>query len=217
MTDPADDGLRMPIPPASLKIKKPKKKKTSVQVTLEGEPSEDGTIRLRLNPLNAGPRPIIYFQENGIVSTSSTKLNELSVKTKAVKVQFLVVDPTEQFETGDPVDYRNSLRLRTNLSVKDGKRFVELFVSPEGEIRYSVDGTEARNGAKYSGPFEIGDNAITVYAFAESHGVETKQTFPFQAKGKSGVVIVDAKPAILSAKQGPKTLDDTAKTFSAFK
>jgi hypothetical protein len=27
MTDPADDGLRMPIPPASMKIKKPKKKK----------------------------------------------------------------------------------------------------------------------------------------------------------------------------------------------
>jgi hypothetical protein len=27
MTDPGDDGLRMPIPPASLKIKKPKKKK----------------------------------------------------------------------------------------------------------------------------------------------------------------------------------------------
>ena len=26
MTDPADDRLRMPIPPASLKIKKPKKK-----------------------------------------------------------------------------------------------------------------------------------------------------------------------------------------------
>ena len=27
MTDPNDDGLRMPIPPASMKIKKPKKKK----------------------------------------------------------------------------------------------------------------------------------------------------------------------------------------------
>lgn len=27
MTDPGDDGLRMPIPLASLKIKKPKKKK----------------------------------------------------------------------------------------------------------------------------------------------------------------------------------------------
>jgi F-box/leucine-rich repeat protein 2/20 len=27
MTDPTDDGLRMPIPLASLKIKKPKKKK----------------------------------------------------------------------------------------------------------------------------------------------------------------------------------------------
>lgn len=27
MADPNDDGLRMPIPPASMKIKKPKKKK----------------------------------------------------------------------------------------------------------------------------------------------------------------------------------------------
>lgn len=27
MTDPADDGLRMPLPLASMKIKKPKKKK----------------------------------------------------------------------------------------------------------------------------------------------------------------------------------------------
>lgn len=27
MTDPADDGLRMPIPPASMKIKKKKKDK----------------------------------------------------------------------------------------------------------------------------------------------------------------------------------------------
>lgn len=27
MTDPKDDGLRMPLPPASLKKKKPKKKK----------------------------------------------------------------------------------------------------------------------------------------------------------------------------------------------
>ena len=27
MTDPTDDGLRMPIPPASLKVKKPKAKK----------------------------------------------------------------------------------------------------------------------------------------------------------------------------------------------
>lgn len=35
MTDPADDGLRMPIPPASLKIKKPKKKKKWFIITLD--------------------------------------------------------------------------------------------------------------------------------------------------------------------------------------
>jgi hypothetical protein len=197
--------------------KKPKKKKTSVQVTLEGEPSEDGTIRLRINPLNAGSRPIIYVHENGVVTKESPKINELSLRTTAVKVQFLVVDPTEQFETGDPVEFKNTLRLRTNLQNRDGKRFIELFVAPGADIRFTLDGTEARNGTKYTGPVEIGDAAITVYAFAEAHGVETKQQFPFQAKGKSGVVIVDTKPAALVAKQGPKTLDDAAKTFNAFK
>jgi hypothetical protein len=197
--------------------KKPKKKRTSVQVTLEGEPFEDGTIRLRISPLNAGPRPIIYFHENGPVTKESSKINELSLRTNAVKVQFLVVDPTDQFETGEPVVFINSLRLRTNLQTRDGKRFVELLVAPNAEIRFTLDGTEARNGTRYTNPIEIGDQAITVYAFAEAHGVEVKQQFPFQAKGKSGVVIVEEKPASLVSKQGPKTLDDAAKTFNAFK
>lgn len=197
--------------------KRPKKKKTSAQVTVDGEASEDGFIRLRITPLNAGPKPTIHYQENGQVTNASPRLNELSLRTKAVKVQLLVIDPTDQFETGDPVEFRNSLKLRTNLVDKDGKRSVELFVAPEAEIRFTLDGTEARNGSKYAGPIEIGNQAITVYAFAESQGVETKQAFPFPAKGKSGVVITDAKPGAIVSKQGPKLLDDTAKTFSAFK
>ena len=32
MTDPADDGLRMPIPPASMKIKKPKNNKKGFSI-----------------------------------------------------------------------------------------------------------------------------------------------------------------------------------------
>ena len=197
--------------------KKPKKKRTSVQVTPEGEPFEDGTVRLRINPLNAGTRPAIHYQENGVVSVNSPKLTEMSLKTKAVKVQFLAVDPTEQFEIGDPVKWQNTIKLRNSLIEKDGKRWVELLAAPAGQIKYSLDGTEARNGTKYTTAIDIGDQAVTIYAFAESDGVETKQTFPFAAKGKSGVVIIDSKPASMSAKQGVKKLDDTAKTFSALK
>ena len=35
--------------------KKPKKKRTSAQVIAESEPDDDGKVRLRVNPQNAGP------------------------------------------------------------------------------------------------------------------------------------------------------------------
>lgn len=197
--------------------KKPKKKKTSAQVVPEGEALEDGTVRLRINPINAGPRPEIHFQENGSVTLSSPKLNEQSHKTNAVKVQFLIVDPTGQFETGDFVEFKNSLKLRTNLVQKDGKRFVELSCAPKADIKYTLDGSEPRNGNKYLTPIEISDQAVTVYAFAETFGVEAKQNFAFPARGQTGLVIDDSKPAMLIAKQAPKSLDDTAKTFDAIK
>lgn len=197
--------------------KKPKKKRTSAQIIPEGEQLEDGTIRLKVNPMNAGDRPQIHYQENGDVSLSSPRLNELTLKTKAAKITFLIVDPTNQHDTGDPVVYKNLLTLRNELVPKDGKRYVQLSVAPSATIKYTLDGTEPRNGQIYTAPIEIADTATTVYVFAESHGVETKQNFNFPAKGQSGVVINDTKPASLISKSGPKSLDGTAKTFEAIK
>lgn len=197
--------------------KKPKKKKTFLQVVLEGDPSEDGTVRIKLNPVNAGPSPIIYFEEEGTVSVSSKKMKEFSLTTRALKVQFLVVDPTEQFETGEPVNWNHVIKLRNNLIEKEGKRFVELTASPKGNIKYSLDGTEPRNGTIYERPVEIGDSAVTLLAFAEASGVESKESFVFPAKGKKGIVIDDIKPAKLQSKVGNKKIDSTSKTFTALK
>jgi len=43
--------------------KRPKKKKTSVQVTVESGPDDHGKVRLRIIPQNAGPAPNVFYEE----------------------------------------------------------------------------------------------------------------------------------------------------------
>ncbi len=89
--------------------KKPKKKSTSVQVITESEPDDEGKVRLRINPQNAGPAPRIHYAEDAPVTESSPQLKDQSLTTKALRVNFLVVDPSGQYETGDPVTWSNKL------------------------------------------------------------------------------------------------------------
>ena len=69
----------------------------------------------------------------------------------ALRVNFLVCDPSGQYETGDPVTWTNKLVLRNDLARADGKRSVELFVAPRGAIRYTLDGSEPRDGTRVRG------------------------------------------------------------------
>ena len=102
--------------------KKPKKKRTSAQVIAESEPDDEGKVRLRVNPQNAGPAPRIHYAEDGPVSESSPQLKDQTLTTAALRVNFLVVDPSGQYETGDPVTWSNKLVLRNQLTEKGGKR-----------------------------------------------------------------------------------------------
>ena len=104
--------------------KKPKKKCTSVQVIPESEPDDKGKVGLRVNPQNAGPAPRIHYAEDAPVSESSAQLKDQTLTTAALGVNFLVCDPSGQYETGDPVTWSNKLVLRNQLSEKAGKRSV---------------------------------------------------------------------------------------------
>ena len=196
--------------------KKPKKKRTSVQVTAESEPDDEGKVHLRVNPQNAGPAPKIYYAEDAPVSESSPQLKEQAYTTAALRVNFLVCDPSGQYETGDPVPWSNKLVLRNELTEKDGKRNVELFVAPRGTIQYTLDGSEPREGTVYEGPIPIGDGEVLLRAFAEADGIETKAEFRFPAKGKKGVQIDEVKPGRLISRTGRK-LDSRVKTFEGLK
>lgn len=115
--------------------KRPAKKRTSAQVVVESEPDDEGRVRLKVNPVHAGPAPRIHYAENAPVSQSSPVLKENPFTTNALRVAFLVVDPSGQYETGEPVEWKNRLVLRNRLSEAVGRRRVELFVAPRGEIR----------------------------------------------------------------------------------
>ncbi|WP_337288085.1 anti-phage-associated DUF499 domain-containing protein [Candidatus Methylomirabilis sp.] len=192
--------------------KKPQKKRASAQVIVESEPDDEGKVRLRINPQHAGPAPRIYYAENGPVSESSAQLKDSSYVTNALRVSFLVRDVSGQYETGDAVIWSNKLVIRNRLSEKGGKRSVELFVAPKGSIRYTLDGSEPREGIPYEGPIAIGDGEVLLCAFAEADGIDTKNEFRFPAKGKKGVQVDDVKPGRLVSRTGRK-LDSRGKTF----
>jgi len=196
--------------------RKPKKKRTSAQVVAEPELGDEGRVRLRVNPVNAGPVPHIYYAEDAPLSDSSPVLKDNPYTTTALHVAFRVCDPSGQYETGDPVAWSNRLILRNRIEEKGGKRTVQLFVAPRGEIRYTLDGSEPRDGTPYDGPVQIGDGEVLLRAFASAAGLETKANFQFPAKGRKGVQISDTQPARLVSRAGHK-LDARARTFEGLR
>lgn len=196
--------------------KKPKKKRTSVQVIAESEPDDKGEVRLRINAQNAGPAPRIHYAEDGPVGEKSPQLKDQFLTTKALRVNFLVVDPSGQYESGDVVTWSNKLVLRNNLKEDAGKRTVELLAAPTGIIRYTLGGEEPREGVMYDKPVEIGEGETLVRVFAEASGLEAKAEFRYPAKGKKGVHVDDVKPGRLVSRTGRK-LDSRTKTFEGLK
>ena len=73
---------------------KPKPKTTEVIISENSSPDDSGTVRLKIDVVNAGNSPRIHYAEDGDVSESSPVLSDSTLATKALRVQFLAVDPT---------------------------------------------------------------------------------------------------------------------------
>jgi hypothetical protein len=194
--------------------RKPKAKQTEVLVFPDSAPDDNGKVRLKIDVVNAGNSPKIHYQEEGEVTTKSPVLTNNVLVTNALRVQFIAVDPTEKNQTGNATTWTNELTIRNRFD--EVFRKVELFVAPKGTIRYTLDGSEARNGIDYTGAIEIGDRAATVYVFAECEGIEAKRNFTYAESGSKEILIIKEKPAQLYS-PSPKRLDNSAKTYEGLK
>lgn len=190
--------------------KKPKPKATEVIIRGESSPDDFGTIRLEIDVVNAGNSPRIHYAEDGEVSENSPVLKETLLSTKALRVQFLAVDPTGKNLTGVPKTWERELKIRNYID--EASRRVELFVLPRGSIKYTLDGSEARNGIDYTGPIQIGSEETTIYVFVESDGLEAKKNFTFAKSGSKEVPIIKEASATLIS-QIPKRLDSSVKVY----
>jgi len=190
--------------------KKPKPKLTEVLVVEDGSPDDQGTVRLKIDVVNAGNSAKIHYKEEGVVTEGSPVLSDNVLMTNALRVQFLAIDPTGKNKTGQANTWENKLTIRNDFN--EVSRTVELLVSPRGKIWYTLDGSEARNGIDYDEPIKIGDEATTVYVFAECEGIEIKRNFNFPESGSKEVLIVREKPAQLYS-PSPKRFDNSTKTY----
>jgi len=194
--------------------KKPKPKTTEVIISEDSTPDDSGTVRLKIDVANAGNSPRIYYAEDSEVNDSSPVLSDNTLATKALRVQFLAVDPTGKNLTGAPKTWTNKLTIRNNFD--ETSRKVELFVAPKGSIKYTLDGSEARNGIEYTGPIQLSEKETTIYVFADCSGLETKRNFTFAESGSKEVPIIKEIPAVLIS-QSPKRLDSSTKTYEGLK
>ena len=194
--------------------KKPKPKTTEVIISEDSSPDDAGTVRLKIDVVNAGNSPRIHYAEDADVSDSSPVLSDSTLATKALRVQFLAIDPSGKNLTGTPKTWKNRLTIRNRFD--EFTRKVELFVAPKGSIKYTLDGSEARNGTAYSGSIQLGDEETTVYVFAECDGIEEKRNFTFAASGSNEVPIIKDEPATLYSPT-PKRLDSSSKTYDGLK
>lgn len=195
--------------------KRPRPKQTGLVITPESDPDDQGMVRLRLSPQNAGPAPRIYYREEGPVDASSPVVDDSIFTTKALWVEFLVVDTTGQHQQGPAIKWTNQLVIRHKLISGATPRRVELYVAPRGDIWYTLDGSEPRNGAKYQDGFAVGDGAVRLMAFGKAEALEVKEHFPIPAKEsdhEAEIRIDEGRPATIQ-RGGQYKLDSRAKTF----
>lgn len=158
--------------------KKPKPKTTSVQVVESTDPDDSGTVVLDITPVNATVSDI-HYAEDSDVSATSQLLSSKTLATSALRVSFLCIDRQGLAVTGLPTVWKNKLTLRHLVSPAKGRdRQVTIFVAPTPMVvKYTLDGSEPRNGIDYKGPFVVPDQGCTLQIFASADEIENKVLF----------------------------------------
>jgi hypothetical protein len=179
--------------------KKPKPKTSGVLVSA-GSMNDDGETVLSISVVNSNPETThIHYCEDGEVSAESPKLEDPSrLATKALSVAFLAVDISGRTEVGKPYIWKNELKIQFEVSpIKGVKRKVKINVLPKAAVvKYSLDGSEPRNGSEYKAPFEVDEKSGMLLVFAEDSGLEKKQQFSIPSGAEGGSDVPRSEPPL---------------------
>jgi hypothetical protein len=195
--------------------KAPKPPKTAASVIVDSYDEQTGRATLSISASNAGKTPVIRFSETADVKKGGKLLEQNPFATTATKLWFVVSDPENKHEQGDPVVWSNKLTLTHQPQFVAGKRTVELTVVPRGTIRWNTDGSNVKEGTLYKGPIELpGSAEATIFAYAEDQGVSEEKTFRIAGQAGEKILKKDEKAKLLKEIRG-ETIAETFRILDA--
>ena len=187
--------------------------KTSVNVTPLGTNRETGETSLSLTPRNAGESPCVYVAKTAAVSDQDHQIQDLEdFRTTEATLYFIAVDSAGKFQVGEPIRWTADLTVRHEIHKVADIRKVELRCTPAAEMRYTLDGTNPKEGSVYAQPFPVPAKGCTILIAAKAGEVEKSAKIQIPSEGDDRVVIDDRKPARL-ADTKRVSIDTTDKAF----
>ena len=187
--------------------------KTSVNVTPIRTDRETGETTLTLTPRNAGDSPRVYVAKTAVVSELDLQVQDLDdFRTTEATLYFVAVDGTGKHQVGEPTRWTADLTVRHEVHKIADTRKVELRCTPRAEMRYTLDGTNPKEGAVYTDPFPVPAAGCTILVAAKAGEVEKTVKISIPPAGDDRVIIDDRKPARL-ADTKRVSIDTTDRAF----
>ncbi len=187
--------------------------KSSVNVTLLTSHRDTGESSLSLTPRHAGDSPRVYVATTPNVSDRDERVEDLEdYRTTAATLYFIALDSAGKYQVGEPTRWTAELTVRHEIRKVADIRKVELRCTPPAEMRYTLDGTNPKEGSAYTEPFKVPAKGGTLLVVAKAGEVEKSTRFQIPADGDDRVIIDDHQPARLV--KAKVTLDTTDRAFA---
>ncbi|KKI99571.1 anti-phage-associated DUF499 domain-containing protein [Prochlorothrix hollandica] len=194
------------------------KEKTSVNIVSQMQDTQTGESVFTLTPLHAGSNPRVHYSPSAVVSEADPIVDDLDAfRTKEPTLYFLAIDPTGTHEPGEAKRWVTKLKIRHQVHDRPNHREVELAVTPNAELRYTIDGTNPREGRIYDGPVLISDSQILLQVHASAGEATATETFTIPEKGSTRVELDETKPAKIRVKSCLETTDVVYNVFAKFR
>ena len=133
-------------------------------------------------------------------------------RTAEATLYFIAVDSAGKYQVGEPTRWSVDLTVRHEIHKVADTRKVELRCTPAAEMRYTLDGTNPKEGTVDAEPFSVPARGCTVLIAARAGEVEKSARIPIPSDGDDRVIIDDRKPARL-ADTKRVSIDTTDKVF----
>ena len=185
--------------------------KTRVSVSEENRTPE-GVATISVQALEAGQTPRIHWATGTSVTEADPELQEMRFSTSELRLAFLAVDPKKGHPTGEAYVWRNRITIQHTASPSADGRRVELFARPSAAgIRFTTDGSNARDGQPYTGPFVVtpamaSGNQVLVRAMAVDGDIEGSEDFHIAMAGRTIITVIDGGGSGRSPLEIPPTL-----------